>query len=67
VQLACRAHRSTETAVQKALTDILYSVDDGDLSVLSLFDLSAGFNTVNHDILLDRLHVSFGFGGTVLY
>jgi len=63
LQSAYHKHHSTETAVLKVLTDILYAVDDGDLSVLALLDLSAAFDTVDHDILLTRLKVSFGVGG----
>jgi len=66
MQSAYRTHYSTETAVLKVLTDILYAVDDGDLSVLALLDLSAAFDTVDHDILLTRLKVSFGIGGAAL-
>jgi len=65
-QSAYRTHHSTETAVLKVLTYILYAVDDGDLSVLALLDLSAAFDTVDHDILLTRLKVSFGIGGAAL-
>ena len=36
LQSAYRTHYSTETAVLRVLTDILYAVDDGDLSVLRL-------------------------------
>jgi len=61
-----QCHHSTETAVLKVLTDILYAVDDGDLSVVALLDLSAAFDTVDQDILLTRLKVSFGTGGAAL-
>jgi len=50
LQSAYRTHHSTETAVLKVLTDILYAVDDGNLSVLALLDLSTAFDTFDHDI-----------------
>jgi len=53
-------------AVLKVLMDILYAVDDGDLSVLDLLDLSTAFDTVDHDILLTRLTVSFDISGAAL-
>jgi len=66
LQSAYRRHHSTETAVLKVLADILLAVDAGDLSVLALLDLSAAFDTVDHDILLQRLQTSFGIEGAVL-
>jgi len=66
LQSAYRAHHSTETAVTKVLSNILTALDTGDISTLTLLDLSAAFNTVNHDILLRRLAVSYSLGGTVL-
>ena len=38
-QSAYRAYHSTETVVQKVLSDILLAVDSGDLAVLTLLDL----------------------------
>ena len=60
-----RAHHSTETAVLKVLADILRAVDSGDLALLTLLDLSAAFDTVDHVTLLRRLEVSYGISGTV--
>jgi len=41
--------------VLKVLSDILYALDNGYLYVLALLDLSAAFDTVDHEILLQRL------------
>ena len=42
------------------------ALDDGDLAMLMLLDLSSAFDTVDHDILLRRLEISYGLGGSVL-
>ena len=65
LQSAYRAHHSTETAVLKVLADILRAVDSGDLALLTLLDLSAAFDTVDHVTLLRRLELSHGISGTV--
>ena len=50
----------------KVLSDILDAADCRQLTLLGLLDLSAAFDTVDHNILLQRLGTSFGFGGPVL-
>jgi hypothetical protein len=44
---------------------MLRAVDEGDVAALVLLDRSAAFDTVDHDILLRRIHSSLGFDGTV--
>jgi len=48
------------------LADILSALDTGDVAVLTLLDLSAAFDTVDHTTLLRRLKTSYGIGGSVL-
>jgi hypothetical protein len=57
-QSAYRPFHSTETAVLRVLSDILKAVDSWDVAALVLLDLSAAFDTVDHDILLRRLKTS---------
>ena len=45
---------------------MLLALDSGDLAMLTLLDLSAAFDSVDHDTLLNRLQKSYGFGGQVL-
>ena len=47
-------------------SNILLAADRGHVTLLGLFDMSAAFDTVDHDILLTRLKTSFGVDGTVL-
>jgi hypothetical protein len=65
-QSACRPFHSTETAVLRVLSDILKAVDSGDVAALVLLDLSAAFDTVDHDILLRRLKTLYGINGTAI-
>ena len=66
LQSAYRAGHSTETALLKIVNDLLMSLDKNAVSVLSLLDLSAAFDTIDHSILLHRLKYSFGISGTTL-
>ena len=40
-------------------------MDNGKVTALTLLDLSAAFDTIDHSTLLERLHVHFGISGTV--
>ena len=68
LQSAYRAYHSTETAVLRVVSDILEALelDRGDLVALTLLDLSAAFDSVDHIMLLRRLQSSCGIRSTVL-
>ena len=50
----------------KVISDALLAADRGEVTLLYLLDLCAVFDTVDHDILIDRLQTAFGIHGTVL-
>jgi len=55
LQSAYRGHHPTETAVLKILSDILSALDTGNIAMLPLLDLSAAFDSVDRNTLLQRL------------
>ena len=54
-QSAYRAVHSAETALVGILNDIAQSLDSRRSVLLVLLDLSAAFDTINHNTLLRRL------------
>ena len=43
---------SCETALVKIVDDVLWSIEEGNVTALMALDLLAAFDTVNHSILL---------------
>ena len=46
--------------------DLLMALDNQKEAVLVLLDLTAAFDTIDHDVLLDRLHKRYGIKGVAL-
>ena len=65
-QLAYRAHHSCETAILQLSNDILWGMESQSITSLVAIDLSAAFDMVDHDILLDILKCKFGIDGKAL-
>ena len=65
-QSAYKAHHSTETALLRVFNDILFSIDQGGGEILVLLDLSSAFDTIDHAVLFDLWHDTFGISGTAL-
>ncbi|PIK50955.1 hypothetical protein BSL78_12172 [Apostichopus japonicus] len=65
-QSAYRPKHSIETALLRVQNDILTAMDEGNATALILLDLSAAFDTVDHNILLGRLRDFIGLRGNAL-
>ena len=52
-QSAYKPNHSTETALLRVSNDILRALDNKQCVVLTLLDLSAAFDTIDHEILLE--------------
>ena len=66
LQSAYCHHHSTETALLKVKNDLLMAMDKDQVTLLVLLDLSSAFDTVEHEILLERLRSTIGLRGKVL-
>ena len=65
-QSAYKKGNSTETLLIKITNDILRATDERCATVVMLLDLSAAFDTVDHDLLLKILENEIGLKGKVL-
>ena len=54
-QSADRKHHSTESTLLNIQNDLLLNMAKGFVTALTLLDLSATFDTIDHTILLDKL------------
>ena len=66
LQSAYRKHHSTETALLKILGNLYRIIDEKKTAVLIGLDLSAAFDTIDHNILMERLHSVFGVSDVAL-
>jgi len=64
-QSVYRKRHSTETAMLRVWSDILAAADRRQVTLLGLLDLSAAFDCVDHDILLQRLQICLGMSDVV--
>ena len=65
-QSAYRPYHSCETALYAIHNDIETMLDSQLNIALLIFDLSAAFNTVNHQLLLKKLHFHYDFCNNIL-
>ena len=63
-QSGYRPFHSTETALVGFINDIRHSLSNDFATASVSLDLSAAFDTVDHQILLNRMSTDYGVGGT---
>ena len=64
-QFGFRKNHSTELALIEIVDQIRMSLNNGDMTCGIFVDLSKAFDTVNHEILIDKLH-HYGIRGKTL-
>ena len=66
LQSGYKSMHSTETALLKVVNDLRRAADNNEVSILLNLDLSAAFETLNHETLFDRLSKYLGLSGNAL-
>jgi hypothetical protein len=66
LQSGFKASHSSETALLKVTDDLRRASDNGRVSILTLLDLSAAFDTIDHSFLINRLSTDLGISGKAL-
>ena len=61
-----KKHHSTETLLVRIVNDTLVASDEDSATIVMLLDLSAAFDTVDHQKLLHILKQEIGIDGTAL-
>ena len=65
-QSAYRKNHSTETALLYVTSAVKTAMDKKQGTILLLVDFSSAFDTINHNILIRRLRLRYGFVGKAL-
>ena len=65
-QSVYKVHHSTETALLRVYNDVMFNIDRGNGTLLVLLDLSAAFDTIDHQILFHILEHSLGIINSAL-
>ena len=66
LQSAYKVDHSTEMALLRVKSDIIKNMDQDKVTCLILLDLSAAFDTVDHELLLNHLNYRYGVTGQAL-
>ena len=66
VQSGYRPHHSCETLLVRMTDDINKEIQCGNIVLVVLLDLSAAFDTIDHEILLEKLLTDYGISGKAL-
>ena len=64
-QSAYRKNHSCKTSPIKLVNDILWGMEKQLVTAVVILDLSAAFNVVDHDLLLEVLEKQFGITGSI--
>ena len=65
-QSAYRSNYSCETSLLKLTNDILWNMENKQVTALIMMDLSAAFDIIDHELLLEILHHRYGISDDAL-